>query len=184
MCTLPRAPLPTHMHAHSRTQPHSHTCTLPRACRAHLCGPELQDQSPCLHLLGHARLLQVQQVTLQPFAPVGPRDQPGWGQQFPQATFNPAHTVLIPCGDREQKVSVADPRPTQGHPVLTSNEAKGLPEGGKGVPVRRRLQGSRLNADLLMVCLTPGGQELGTSSVLFTSVSPAPDPEQGLNKYV
>lgn len=80
---------------------------------------------------------------------------------------------------------VADPPPTQGHPVLMGNEANVThPEAGKGVPVRRRLQGRPLDADSLMVCLTPGGQELGASSVLFTSVSPAPDPEQGLDKSV
>lgn len=101
----------THTHVHSHTLTYTttrHTCVLPLMRRAHLRGPELQHQSPRLHLLRHTYLLQVQQVTLQPAAPVGPGDHAGWGQQLPEATFDLAHTVLVPCRDRAQRV-VTDP---------------------------------------------------------------------------
>lgn len=120
---------------HTRTHMHSLTST---PAGTHLCGPELQHQGAGLHLLRHAQLLQVQQVTLQPFAPVGPAGQPGWGQQLPQATFDLAHLVLIPCRDGAQRMggysSTSSPGPPC--PALPA-EAKGLqvtPGGGWGVP--------------------------------------------------
>lgn len=146
--------IPISLHKLIHTQPHTHTCVLPLARHAHLCGPELQHQSPRLHLLRHTRLLQVQQVTLQPGAPVGPGGQPSWGQQPPQATFDFAHVVLVPCRDRAQGVGVTDPPPARGHPALTSHEAKGLLGGtpwGWGVPVGKWLQGSPLNVDVLFI---------------------------------
>lgn len=61
MCALTSAHLREHMHMHTHAR-HARVPLLAR--RTHLRGPELQHQSPRLHLLRHAHLLQVQQVTL------------------------------------------------------------------------------------------------------------------------
>lgn len=111
-CALTSAHLQAHACAHSHAHSHTHARHArvpPLACRAHLCGPELQHQSPRLHLLRHAHLLQVQQVTLQPAAPVSPGDHVGWGQQLPEATFDLAHLVFIPCRNGAYRVEVTDP---------------------------------------------------------------------------
>lgn len=128
VCTHPHSQCHTLPHVHPHTHVHTPTqaraygpsgtslsvsvSTQPPVCAhltpapagTHLGGPELQHQSPRLHLLRHAHLLQVLQVTLQPLAPVGPGGQPGWGQQLPQATFDPAHPVLIPCRNGAQRM--------------------------------------------------------------------------------
>ena len=110
----------TRVSAHTHTSTHMHSLTS-AAAGTHLCGPELQHQGASLHLLRHAHLLQVQQVTLQPSAPVGPAGQPGWGQQLPQATFDLAHPVLIPCRDGAQRMGgITAPPPAQGHPAPPS----------------------------------------------------------------
>ena len=140
-------PHSTHVWGHTHTRTHRHSLTSTPA-GTHLCGPELQHQGAGLHLLRHAHLLQVQQVTLQPLAPVGPAGQPGWSQQLPQATFDLAHLVLIPCRDGAQRMgagysSTSSPGPSC--PALPS-EAMCLrvsPQGVVGSSCRGKLQRPR-----------------------------------------
>lgn len=125
--TLPNA----HSHARALVRTRGSACARQHAhahahTHAHLRGPELQHHGPGLHVLRHARLLQVQQVALQPAAPLGPCGQPGRGQQLPQATFDSARVVLIACGARAQRVGVRDLLPPPPSPGPPSHEAKGL----------------------------------------------------------
>ena len=128
---------------------HSHAHPHPCAPSTHLCGPELQHQGPGLHVLRHPYLLQVQQVTPQPLAPVGPSSKSGWGQQLPQVTFDSAHAVLIPYRVRAQGGggyrSTPGPRPPSPN-VPGGQGSSGCHSSGWG----KRTQERPSNANLLL----------------------------------